>query len=678
MPSNINVIFPMAGDGTRFGGIEFKPFIDGTEKLFIELAKEPLNSLKDKYSPSFYFIFRQDQEIKFNVTERIKLLFPNDTLIFCIIPTETKGPAETVSVASRLYDLSGAFFICDCDHSVSIEPMLNYINTSGAPDIIVPLWTIKESESASWGKVKLSSNGPEFYEKEIIPFSDNYTVKGMLGCYFFKDIRVFNDYSNSINISDILPFLYKSLNMVFVNINQAAFFGTPELLISYRFQLAKKMTFFVDIDGTILYLPKHVSYDQSDSKVLDGVIQKLEQWKNEGHSIVLTTGRVHERREKLIKLLDELKVPYDQLVTNLKPGPRILINDKKPYSEIHKMATAFQLQRNVGIGNINIDETPTIIKKLKGGSFANTYLIEKEGKQIVRKYIEKTKDLEIHINTLKRQYDDIKRFSYYSPNLMPKIYNSGENESEFYYDMEYLDGYSELSHYSSDIIKNVTTRVLDVLYSDIYCYSKVIDGKIWLSDFINEKIIPKYKYLESINSSFYTILNSESIIINGKILPGLKKLFSTLNNNDLYPDSVSPIHGDLTLENILYNSDLDTFKLIDMSGSRYVDIKEMDYAKLLQSLMAKYEIWINISDLKIVEDNNSFTIDPIYLDVNKDSLSFLFNSEKLYKRSVFILGTYFIRMIPFLHKVSSQHALFGLLLGTYYSSYFSHLNILNQ
>ena len=35
------------------------------------------------------------------------------------------------------------------------------------------IWTIKESESASWGKVKLSSNGPEFYEKEIIPFSDN-------------------------------------------------------------------------------------------------------------------------------------------------------------------------------------------------------------------------------------------------------------------------------------------------------------------------------------------------------------------------------------------------------------------------------------------------------------------------------------------------------------------------
>ena len=669
MPSNINVIFPMAGDGTRFGGIEFKPFIDGTEKLFIELAKEPLNSLKDKYSPSFYFIFRQDQEIKFNVTERIKLLFPNDTLIFCIIPTETKGPAETVSVASRLYDLSGAFFICDCDHSVSIEPMLNYINTSGAPDIIVPLWTIKESESASWGKVKLSSNGPEFYEKEIIPFSDNYTVKGMLGCYFFKNIRVFNDYSNSINISDILPFLYKSLNMVFVNINQAAFFGTPELLISYRFQLAKKMTFFVDIDGTILYLPKHVSYDSNDARLLPGVLDKLQEWKNQGHSIILTTGRVNDRREKLIQLLDNLKVPYDQLVTNLKPGPRILINDKKPYSEIHKMATAFQLERNVGISSITIEETPTILKRLKGGSFANTYLIEINGKKLVRKYIAKTKSLEVHVNTLKRQYDDLKRFSYYSPNLVPSIYTSGENESEFYYDMEYLDGYFELSHYPGNIIKGIIIRILGVLYSDIYCYSKKIDGKAWLTQFINEKIISKYSYIESIGTSFYTIINSESIVLNGKTIPGIKKLFSSLESSYLYPREVSPIHGDLTLENILYNPELDSFKLIDTSGSRYVDIKEMDYAKLLQSFLAKYDIWIDTPVLSIEHHDNVFTIDSKYLVINTEEFKYLFTSNSDCNRSIFILGTYFIRMIPFLYKVSSNHALFGLLLAAHYSAY---------
>jgi len=424
----MNIIFPIAGDGTRFGGKEFKPFIDGTEKLFIELAKEPFNSLKNLYLTSFYFIFRKDQEEKFNIKERLKKLFPSDNLHFCIIPSETKGPAETLNVACKLYNLSGSFFICDCDHSINIDPMIECIKNK-VPDVIVPLWQIKESESSLFGKVKITLSNVEFYEKEIIPFCQDYTIKGILGCYFFKDISIFNNYNDAVNISDILPCLYKTLNMAFVDIKHAGFFGTPESLISYRFQLAKKMTFFIDIDGTILYLPKHVPYDSSDAQVLPGVIEKLEQWKHEGHSIVLTTGRVHERREKLIKLLDDLKIPYDQLVTNLKPGPRILINDKKPYSEIHKMATAFQLKRNVGIGNINIEETPHIIRKLKGGSFANTYLIEKDGKMLVRKYIEKTKELEIHINTLKRQYDDIKRFSYYSSELVTQIYNSSENES---------------------------------------------------------------------------------------------------------------------------------------------------------------------------------------------------------------------------------------------------------
>ena len=39
MKPSINVLFPVAGDGLRFGGC-FKPLLDATEKKFIELAKE--------------------------------------------------------------------------------------------------------------------------------------------------------------------------------------------------------------------------------------------------------------------------------------------------------------------------------------------------------------------------------------------------------------------------------------------------------------------------------------------------------------------------------------------------------------------------------------------------------------------------------------------------------------
>ena len=52
----INVIFPIAGDGLRFGGNTFKPFLDATEKKFIELAKEPFDLLESDFIVTYYFI----------------------------------------------------------------------------------------------------------------------------------------------------------------------------------------------------------------------------------------------------------------------------------------------------------------------------------------------------------------------------------------------------------------------------------------------------------------------------------------------------------------------------------------------------------------------------------------------------------------------------------------------
>jgi hydroxymethylpyrimidine pyrophosphatase-like HAD family hydrolase len=551
--------------------------------------------------------------------------------------------------------------------------MINFLETA-VPDLIIPTWKIEESEQPLYAKVLLdSSNRPiAYYEKELIPLSPEYSIMGLLGCYFIKDITILKEFSTYANISDILQILQKSHSLEFVRIEHAGFFGTPESLIKYRFTLAKKMTFFVDIDGTILYLPKHVSYESTDSHVLPGTREKLLQWKNEGHTIVLTTGRVTARREKLEKQLKELDIPYDQLVTNLRPGPRILINDKKPYSDIHQMAKAIQLKRNVGFGSLNIEETADIVQKLKGGSFASVYLIKKNNTLLVRKYIDKTKETEIHYDTLKRQYDDLKRFEYYSPNITPKMLGSYENENDFYYDMEYLKDYNELNHYSSDTIKTVVRDVMDKMTKDIYCYSKKINGAEWLQAFLKEKIYSKYKYLDSLDEHIYSVMNSETITINGKNVSGIKSFFNSSIPSDLLPDEVSPIHGDLTLENILYNETNKDFRLIDTSGSRYVDVKEMDLAKLLQSLLSKYETWDSRETLVTVINSKEFTISSDFLKTEKENYDFIFSmygsGDVMFKRAKFFLAAYFIRMIPFLEKRSSQHSLLGLLLASYYFS----------
>ena len=669
----VSVIFPMAGDGTRFGGTEFKPFIDGTEKVFIELAKEPFNQFKEQFAFEYYFIYRQDQEDTYNVKARLQQYFPGDTLHFCILPSKTSGPAETLARAALLYDLSGAAFVCDCDHAINIQPMVQYLETQSTPDILVPLLEIKETEQANFGKVKISKEDIPlaFYEKEIVPFSDEYYVKGLVGCYFFKEVSISKAFVNYTNISDILPLYMSSHTLGFVTILEAGLFGTPESLIQYRFNLAKRMTFFVDIDGTLLYLPKYVSYDANDAKLLPGAIEKLTEWKQQGHIIVLTTGRESARRDKLISMLQTLKVPYDQLVTNLRSGPRILINDKKPYSEIHQMAKAIQIKRNEGIAHIHVDKTPEILEKLKGGSFANVYLIEKDGVKRVRKYIEKSKENNVHVETLRRQYDDLKRIAYYSPGLVPTLLGSGENESEFFYDMQYLENHKELSTFDRETQKTIVQHVMRKLHDDVYCYSKQINGLDWMNEFLQDKIYSKYKYLESLGETFMHLLNGQTLVINNRACRGIREFFADKNNFiHLLPRTVSPIHGDLTLENILYDSNTNTFYLIDTSGSRYVDNEAMDTAKLLQSFLAKYESWDTRTDIHNVSFDGAFRLPQDVTDTDFAKFRFLFGDDSIaYRSSLLMLACYFIRMTPFLLKKSKDHALFGLLLATYYLSF---------
>ena len=669
MSPPLNIIFPMAGDGMRFGGNSFKPFLDCTEKLFIEVAIDSFDSLKSR-DLRFHFIFREDQEATFNVSARLRSLFPSLSLTFYIIPNKTSGPLETIREAMRLYSLTGSFFICDCDHYVDVEPMIASLADEQVQSII-PVATFQEASSANWGKVKLdlSDNILSFYEKEYVPFSSDYSVKGLLGCYFFRDIQLLTRFPVFGNFSDIFPLLDKK-SIRIIDIRERGSFGTPEDLTAYRFQLARKRTYFIDLDGTLFLLPKHVSYDINDIHLLPGTLEKLRSWKAAGHKIVLTTGRITERRPKLEFMLAHLGIPYDELITSCNPGPRILINDKKPYSPFHRMAVGVQLKRNEGISNVNVPETPEILKILKGGSFATVFLIRKNETVQVRKYIEKTPANTIHYETLRRQLDELRRFEFYSPSLVPKIYSVFESEDEFYFDMEYLEGYEELSSCPHSTVVRILPDVIKRLHNDIYCYSKKIDGVAWLKQFFTEKIFSKLSMLESLGPAFEPLLKSNELIINGKSVAGLLQFLETLSFADYAPEVVSPVHGDLTLENILFNAETGEWRIIDQSGARYSEPKEFDAAKILQSLLTHYETWDNYSSL-FARAGLNITIPEDFLNVNMIHYAFFIehfnamNPSAFFKRSIFFLATYYVRMIPFLIRKSESHALCGLSLALY-------------
>lgn len=642
--SQFNVIIPMAGESRRFN-YEFKPFIQISDETFIELAYKYFEEYRERIC-KLYFIITQQQEDEFNINYKLKKIFSNYQLI--IIPKKTAGPFMTIKKSLSKINTDIPYFICDCDHSINIKPMIDKIDNMNDLSIIIPYWDIEnENENIEdWGIMYLEGdNIINFSEKILVDdyLTENYSkYVGIIGCYYFKDLTFFSD-NDYINITDGL-YNYRS-KCIPVKINNAEFFGDKKRLTKTIYKRKQIKTIFCDIDGTII---KHNNSPTNEHlEFLPNSLQKLNQWKTAGYRIIMTTSRT--KKNEVSKLLQKYKVPYDDLICNLPSGERYLINDVK--DNLRPMSLSYNVIRDKGINSITLDSEQLIIyKELKGNSFSKVLVIESNKKLFVRKYIIKTNENKRHYKKLKRQYYDIQRLNSYCPGLCPKIYDENDLDYLYYFDIEYLENYSQVTVQNISIIYNL----LDILNKEIYSSKKINNDKQWLDNFISNKInINEYKKLDKIIDA---IFNMDTITINNKKYKGLPYILKNINTNLFNPKYLSVIHGDLTFENILFMED--DIKLIDLDGSDFIDAIELDFGKLLQSYLSNYEYWSNpsISNKLIKEINltqnyiNTYDYKNYVDDKFYQYWSILLdNSDINYirKKGIFYMCTHLLRMIPY-------------------------------
>ena len=117
----------------------------------------------------------------------------------------------------------------------------------------------------------------------------------------------------------------------------------------------KKSTIFCDIDGTLFKYRKFETYKTSDPEILPNTLEKLREWKEEGHMIVLTTARPHSLYTHTILELQKYQIPFDKLIMEIERGPRYRINDMDPAKEGLR-AVGINLVRNEGFENIDWKE----------------------------------------------------------------------------------------------------------------------------------------------------------------------------------------------------------------------------------------------------------------------------------------------------------------------------------
>ena len=96
----------------------------------------------------------------------------------------------------------------------------------------------------------------------------------------------------------------------------------------------------------------HVKKDYK-MELLEGTLEKLEQWDRAGYNIILTTGRRESMRSQTEQQLSAAGIIYDQLIMGIGGGRRYLINDKKP-NKIENYAHAINLTRNKGVKDVKI------------------------------------------------------------------------------------------------------------------------------------------------------------------------------------------------------------------------------------------------------------------------------------------------------------------------------------
>lgn len=105
-------------------------------------------------------------------------------------------------------------------------------------------------------------------------------------------------------------------------------------------------TYFIDLDGTLIEHDDIYSTSQYMAPVLPGVKNLLDQLRIRGHRVIITTARCTAYKPVIEEWLRYHGLVYDQLITDLTTGTRVIINDIKPEDPDYPVAGYVIVKRN--------------------------------------------------------------------------------------------------------------------------------------------------------------------------------------------------------------------------------------------------------------------------------------------------------------------------------------------
>ena len=110
-------------------------------------------------------------------------------------------------------------------------------------------------------------------------------------------------------------------------------------------------TIFSDIDGTLIEQVRFEDLNPNVVTLLPGVKEKMLEWYDAGHYIVLTTARPEHLREITEIQMNIAGIRFDQLIMGIGREERILINNNSKGEPNAPRAMAVAVGRDAGFNN---------------------------------------------------------------------------------------------------------------------------------------------------------------------------------------------------------------------------------------------------------------------------------------------------------------------------------------
>ncbi len=257
---------------------------------------------------------------------------------------------------------------------------------------------------------------------------------------------------------------------------------------------------------------------------------------------------------------------------------------------------------------LELNKDATIIKNCSAGSNATTLLCIKNNDMLFRKYAlgDDGEKLYAQVKWLRDNADKLP---------VTKILKVEKKETSCCYDMAYdsaaIDFFSYIHSVPEQQAWNILSCVIDDLEKN---YEANISGKAnreTIKNYLDKKVFANLSKITSA-SPLKQVLDGSSIIINTKEYKNLSVFMDKLTDAEFWinifaDDYYSDIHGDLTVENIIYSEEYPKkYYLIDPNGGNIHDSPELDYAKLMQSLHGSYEFLMHTYDVTVSKNNITF------------------------------------------------------------------------